>query len=347
MIFTNPISFKDRRNDPVQKWMTPVADLKQVNIHTPFSEIHDRLLSEQQCSVLPVLDEGKLQGLYFMKDLFYANPAMHNGKPLVGMAVGVGKADLDRVAQALEMGVGIIVIDSSHGNCQAVIEQSGQIVKMASGRAAVIAGNVASIDGYYRLAQAGVDAVKCGIGSGSICTTSRVTGAGVPMFTLIRELNFIRQKMISKRMHAPVIIPDGGIDGPGAMVVALAAGGHACMSGKWLVAANESHSHQSKLEAPKGRVYYRGMASDGAIKSRSADRYGKSKTAPEGVEGYVCLRGLLRKFLPKDIELVRGGFAHVGARNLEELHEFSQWPFAFTGFTAVGQEQQINTSVTF
>lgn len=344
VLFTNPISFKDRIRDPISAWMTPAADLKQVDVSTSFSVIYDRLMNEQQCSVLPVLDNGKLRGLYFMKDLFAANPALHNGKPLVGMAVGIGEEDLDRVRQALELGVGLIVVDSSHGNCQAVIEQSRLIVKMAKDRAAIVAGNVASIDGYYRLAEVGVDAVKCGIGSGSICTTSNVTGAGVPMFMLIRELDFIRRKMTAAKMHVPAIIPDGGIDGPGAMVVALAAGGHACMSGKWLVAAEESISFKEN-NIRGDMVYYRGMASEGAIKSRSSNRYDKSKTAAEGIEGFVSLRGPLRKFLSKDMELVRGGFAHAGASNLRKLHEFGQWPFAFTAFTAVGQDQQLDTNI--
>lgn len=344
ILFTNTIAFKDRFHESVCKWMTPISDLKQVSVDTPFFEVHNRLLNEQECSVLPVLDFGRLKGLYFMKDLFHANPSMHNGKPLVGMAIGVSEIDLTRVAQALEMGVGVIVIDSSHGNCQAVIEQSRRVVKMANGEAAVIAGNVADIDGYYRLAETGVDAVKCGIGSGSICTTSNVTGAGVPMFTLIKELDFIRRKMIAAKKHAPVIIPDGGIDGPATMVIALAAGGHACMSGKWLVAADESISCQEGRSS-SDMNYYRGMASDSAIKSRSAERYGKGKTAPEGIEGYVFRRGLLRKFLPKDMELVRGGCAHAGANNLEELRAFGQWPYAFTCFTVSGQEQQMNTSI--
>jgi IMP dehydrogenase len=239
--------------------------------------------------------------------------------------------------------VGIIVIDSSHGNCPAVIDQTKKIVKIAGGRAAVIAGNIADVDGYYRLALAGVDGVKCGIGSGSICTTSQVTGAGVPMFTLIRELSFAREKMIKAGRPAPAIIPDGGVNGPGEMVIALAAGGDACMAGKWLVAAKESLSCQER-GVQNGLVYYRGMASREAIEKRVSDRYGKQKRAAEGVAGGVEDRGPLKTWIGHDLELVQGGFAHAGAKNMEALHVYGNEPISFVRFTSFGQNQ-IDTRV--
>ncbi|MDD5071351.1 MAG: IMP dehydrogenase, partial [Patescibacteria group bacterium] len=277
--------------------------------------------------------------IYFMKDFFVADPAVHKGKPLVGIAIGTEKSDLERAKQALEMGVGIIVIDSSHGNCPPVINQAKAVVEMSGDLAAVIAGNVADIDGYYRLAQVGVHGVKCGIGPGSICTTSQVTGAGMPMFTLIRELDFIRRKLKSKGEHAPVIIPDGSVEGPGDMVIALAAGGDACMSGKWLVAAGESLSCRENGVDNEGFVKYWGMASARAIKARMARSRYQGKTAPEGVEGRVKHRGPLKTWIGGDIELIQGGFAHAGAADLASLHEFGNRPIAFVRFSSAGQEQ--------
>ncbi|MDD5290607.1 MAG: IMP dehydrogenase [Patescibacteria group bacterium] len=341
VIFTSEISFKKHLSDPIKKWMKPRSQLKVEKVDTPFETIKNRLLNEQECSVLPILDgKNRFQGIYFMKDFFVADPTFYNDKPLVGIAIGTEKSDLERAYQALEMGAGIIVVDSSHGNCPDVIRQTEEAVKAvverANGRAAVIGGNVADIDGYYRLAQAGAHGVKPGIGPGSICTTSQVTGAGVPMFTLIRELDFIRQKMGA---NAPAIIPDGSIEGPGDMVIALAAGGDVCMAGKWLVAASESFSCRTYGVDNEGFVQYWGMASSKAIKARmSRSRY-QGKTAPEGVEGRVRHRGPLRTWIGGDIELIQGGFAHAGAANLAALHEFGNRPIAFVRFTQAGQQQ--------
>jgi len=340
VIFTRDISFDRHLPERVKKWMKPRSQLKVERAETPFETIRDRLLDEPECSVLPIFDENdRFQGIYFMKDFFVAKPAWHNGKPLVGIAIGVEKSDLKRANQALEMGAGIIVIDSSHGNCPAVIKQAKAVVEMARDRAAIIAGNIADIDGYLRLAQVGVHGVKCGIGPGSTCTTSQVTGAGFPMFTLIRELSFIREKMVAKHEHAPAIIPDGSIEGPGDMVIALAAGGDVCMSGKWLVAASESLSFQKFGADDEGFVQYWGMASPRAIKARMARSRYQGKTAPEGEEGKVKHRGPLKKWIGGDIELIKGGFAHAGAANLAALHEFGNRPIAFVRFTQAGQNQ--------
>lgn len=344
VLFTKDIAFKGHLGDPVSKWMKPYDELKIESVGAPFIKIRDRLLNEQECSVLPIVDEDrKFKGIYFMKDFFQVNPSTHFGRPLAGIAVGVNASDLDRVNIALELGAGIIVIDSSHGNCRAVIEQAEKIVNLAKDRAAVIAGNVADIDGYYRLARVGVDGVKCGIGSGSICTTSQVTGAGVPMFTLIREILFIKNKLKAMGHNAPAIIPDGGINGPGEMVVALAAGGDACMAGKWLVAAQESLSYKEK-GCSNGYIYYRGMASKESIEKRLSDRYGKQKKAPEGVSGGVRYRGPLKSWIGDDIELISGGFAHAGSKNIEAIHKFGSHPMSFLRFTGAG-EKQINTRV--
>lgn len=339
VLFTDDIVFKGKLGELVKDFMKPLGELKTADINTSFYNTRDRLYNEEHCSVLPVVDkEGRLKGIYFKQDFYYANPSFHNSRPLVGMAVGVQEEDLERVKEAIKLGIGIIVIDSSHGNCPPVIKQATRIVQMVGDKAAVIAGNIADVDGYCRLAETGVDAVKFGIGSGSICTTSQVTGAGVGMFTLARELNFTRKK-VSRKINAPALIADGGINGPKDMVIILATGSHGCMAGKWLVAASESLSCQEKLPAPFGKVFYRGMASKTAIESRLSDRYGKQKRAAEGVEGYVVHKGPLMKWFKYDLELIKGGFAHAGAGNIKELHNFGELPYAFTHFSSSGQMQ--------
>lgn len=347
IIFSRDISWEGKEAHPVTKWMKPLEHLKTVSLTTPFEEIRGRLLNENNCRVLPVIDEnGLFHGIYFVKDVRHVNPAWHNGKPLVGMAVGVSEGDIDRARQALEFGVGVIVIDSSHGNCLPVIDQARRIVELAQNRAAVIAGNVASIDSYIRLAETGVHAVKAGIGSGSICTTSQVTGAGFPMWTLLRELRVARKHLQVRGLNAPEIIADGGISGPGFAVRALAVGAHAVMAGEWLAGAEEAGSPEMEKDARRGEKEknnrenrYRGMASEGAIQDRSSDRYGITKSAPEGADGWVPNRGELRHWWYKDAELMQGGFAHLGCMNIEELHKRGCEPGVWGIFTAAGQQQ--------
>ena len=350
VLFTGDIAFteiKERLEEPVKKWMRPFDELKVSSVDTPFSKIKRRLLDEERCSMLPIInDDRRLCGIYFMKDLIFAKPSMHNGKPLVGMAISDMSEDLDRARMGLELGIGAVIIDSSHGNCKNVIEQTKKVAALKKELGlnfAIIVGNIANIDGYYRLAMAGADAVKCGIGSGSICTTSGGTGIGVPMFTVIRQLSFLREKMKSYNMPTPEIIPDGGISNTGNLVTAISSGGHVCMSGEWFAAAAESISADGgkgviQVEERK-YIRYRGMASDGAIKDRSSIRYGKGKSAAEGIEGTVLYRGPLKQWIRKDLELIRGGFAHTGSKNIKELQEFGNWPFAFYQFSSSGISQ--------
>jgi len=341
VVFTDTIAFKGHEHESIRDWMTPFEELKYEKEGVDFCHIKDRLLNEQECNTLPVVDEDRrLKGVYFMKDFLNANPSYYNNKPLVGLAVGVSQDDLSRVESAVELGAGIIVIDSSHGNSTAVIEQARKVVELVNGRAAVIAGNIADLDGYGRLAEVGVDAVKCGIGSGSICTTSQVTGAGFPLFTLIRELAYLRKKMQANGMSTPAIVADGGVNGPADMAVSIAAGADACMAGKWMVAATESKSYVERGDK-NGYILYRGMASKGAIDQRSTvARYG-GKRAPEGEEIWVEKRGSLKNWFGIDKELVQGGFAHCGASSITEMHRFGDNPRNFGLFSAAGQMQNV------
>ena len=355
ILFTRDIAYmvKNRMSESVRDWMVPFEELKVEKFKTPYAQIKNRLLNEPQCSVLPVVNEKKqFQGIYFMKDFFInMDAAMHKGKPLCGIAVNEDPQDLDRVKRALNIGVGVIVVESSHGNCPPIIEQVKKIKEITGDEATVIGGNIANIDGYIRLAEAGADAIKCGIGSGSICTTSQVTGVGVPMFSLIRELNFTKRELEKEGFPAPEIIADGGINGPGEMSVSLAAGANGCMAGKWLVGFEESISCQEGNITQDGYVHYRGMASKRSIKKRmAAGRYDKQKKAPEGVEGKVPFRGPLKQGIGEDdqgigedIELIQGGLAHAGAETIEEFHRIANsTPHFFIGFNQGGKQIKPN-----
>lgn len=342
ILFTKDASFKENADDLVCKWMTPFKQLKRVQNQVSFAEARQRLLTESGCSVLPVVDNKRnFCGIYFRKDCRPAKPMYYNDHPVVGMAVGVKTADIQRVQEGLKLGVSIIVIDSSHGNGPEVIKQAAQIVALAKPYgAAVIAGNVASIDGYLRFAAVGVDAVKVGIGSGSICTTSLATGVGVPMWSLIRECVFAREDLIKEATHAPIIIADGGINNTGQMVKALAAGAHLCMAGKFFAAAQESLAAIASRARAGDLVPYRGMASPGAIRDRSAMvRYGAGKQAPEGVEGLIECRGSLKSWWPEDRELICGGLAHVGAATVSDLQMAGNQPYIWSLLSAAGQHQ--------
>ena len=319
ILFMDDIAYRKHPDAKVSEWMESFNTLKKESPKTSFTKIRDRLFNEQNCTVLPIVGKKNLlEGLYFMKDFFSADPSSYGGKPLIGMAVGFDSEDIDRVQEAYELGARVFVLDSSHGNCLTGIKQTTKIRDIVGDDGCVIAGNVADIDGAMRLVDAGAHTIKIGIGPGSICTTSMVTGVGGPQFTTIREIDYMRRK--SSRDFT--IIADGGIETTGNAVVALAAGADAIMSGKWFVAASESLAYQ---RVPGKMVNYRGMASAGAIADRNAgSRYGRGKTAPEGVEGMVEHKGPLKTWIGKYLENMGAGFAHVGAKNISELHEYGK-----------------------
>ena len=333
ILFTGTINFEGHEQDAVSRWMKPISKLTTKSPETPFSVIRSFITGPRTKldTVLPIVDKDeKFHGIYFKKDFRNINPAQHIGKPLVGIAIGTQETDLRRVQIAKKLGAGAIVIDSSHGDCPAVIQQTQKVKALVGHDCCVIAGNVASISGFLNLALAGADAVKCGIGSGSTCTTSPKTGVGVPMWTVIREISFLRHMIKTSKkhhqLHLPALIPDGGLFTSGQIVKALFAGGDAIMSGQMLAQAEESISAIENRCKQGDQVYYRGMASQGAINARHADRYGSQKSAPEGEEGYVTCQGPLKKWIGKEIELIQTGFAHKGARNIRDAQEIGNRP---------------------
>ncbi|MFH1326201.1 MAG: IMP dehydrogenase [Candidatus Falkowbacteria bacterium] len=345
ILFTPNVDLEMTENltKPVSNFLTPLRELKTVKINTPFSEIKHRLLTEPKCSSLAVVDENqKFHGIYFRKDCRWVNPIYYNNKPLVGIAISPKDEDLRKVDRALELGVGIIVIDSSHGNCKTVIEFAEKVVKKVkgpNGLIAVVAGNVASIDGYCRLAKVGVDAVKLGIGPGSICKTSDKSGVGKPMWSLISECAYIQRIIEDLGKYAPQLIPDGGLDTSGKVVKAIVAGGSLCMLGQVFASAQESHFAEEENAKKGDPTTYRGMGSIGARKKQKSNRHGYGKLSEEGTEGKIICLGPMKEWFPEFINSVQVGFGHIGAENIQQANLYSLFPHAWSFITASGQQQ--------
>lgn len=283
-----------------------------------------RILRENKVEKLLLVDEKyQLKGLITIKDIdknlrFPWASKDSRGRLRVGAAVGVN--DYERAARLLEKGVDVLVVDSAHGHSQNVVETVKEIKRRWS--IDVIAGNIATEEGAAALLRAGADAIKVGIGPGSICTTRIISGVGVPQLTAIA--NAARAVVDS---DVP-IIADGGIRYSGDITKALAAGAHAVMLGGLLAGLEESPGEMILFQ---GRSFkkYRGMGSLGAMVHGSSERYRQtldeednrrgSKLVPEGVEGRVAYRGQLHSFVYQLIGGLRAGMGYVGARSIAEL----------------------------
>lgn len=282
----------------------------------------EKILQRHKIEKLPIVDEqGKLRGLITIKDLLkirqHPNATKdERGRLVVGAAVGPMRAPVERARALADAGVDFIVIDSAHGHSQGVLN-AVRLIKRALPDLLVIAGNVATREGVRALAEAGVDAIRVGLGAGSICTTRVVAGVGVPQLHAIMECAAEAQKW-----NLP-IIADGGIRYSGDIVKALAAGASAVMLGNLLAGCEES---PGEIEIFRNRAYkvYRGMGSVAAMRQGSSDRYYQTdprKIVPEGVEGRVPYRGPLSETIHQLVGGLRSGMGYVGARNLQELRE--------------------------
>ncbi|MCS7261874.1 MAG: IMP dehydrogenase [Aquificaceae bacterium] len=279
------------------------------------------ILQRHKVEKLPIVDkEGRLVGLITIKDIIkkrkYPNACKdHLGRLRVGAAVGTGPDTMDRVCALVSVGVDVVAVDTAHGHSKRVLETVERI-KSAYPHLEVIAGNVATAEGTLDLIKAGADAVKVGVGPGSICTTRIVAGVGVPQLTAVRWAY-----EVAKEYGVPVIA-DGGIKYSGDIVKALAMGASSVMLGNLLAGTEESPGETVYYQ---GRAYkvYRGMGSLGAMMSRrSADRYGQEsleKFVPEGIEGRVPYRGKLSDVVYQLVGGLRAGMGYVGASNVEEL----------------------------
>ena len=282
----------------------------------------EKILRQYKIEKLPVVNkQGKLIGLITYRDILqvtaFPNAAKDGiGRLLVGAALGITKDVLDRAAALQSVGVDIVSLDSAHGHSKGVIEAL-KLIKKNFKNLPVIAGNIATGQGALALAAAGADAVKVGIGPGSICTTRIVAGAGVPQLTAIMEA-----AKALKGKNIP-IIADGGIRYTGDMVKAIAAGANCVMMGSIFAGTEESPGETIIYEGRKFKGY-RGMGSIGAMSQGSGDRYFQEdedakKFVPEGIEGRVAYKGTLGEIVYQFVGGLKAGMGYCGAKTIKDL----------------------------
>lgn len=301
-------------------------DLVTAPVGTTLSEAEE-LLQKHKIEKLPLVEDGRLEGLITIKDIekvleFPHSAKDESGRLLVAAAIGIAKDTDIRAEKLVEAGVDALVIDTAHGHSKGVLEQVSHI-KEKFPQVTLIAGNVATAEATKALYEAGADVVKVGIGPGSICTTRVVAGVGVPQITAVYDC------ATEARKHGKAIIADGGIKFSGDIIKALASGGHAVMLGSLLAGTEES---PGATEVFQGRQYkvYRGMGSLGAMERGSNDRYfqedkAPKKFVPEGIEGRIAYKGPLQDTVYQLMGGVRSGMGYTGSKNLEELREESRF----------------------
>ena len=288
----------------------------------------EAILQKHKIEKLPLVDDkGCLAGLITIKDIekvieFPNSAKDEHGRLLVAAAVGITSDTFERAKALLDAGADAIVIDTAHGHSAGVIRKIKEI-RETFPDATLIAGNVATGEGTRALFEVGVDVVKVGIGPGSICTTRVVAGVGVPQITAIYDAATVAKEF------GKAIIADGGIKYSGDIAKAIAAGGHAVMLGSMLAGTDES---PGEFEIFQGRRFktYRGMGSLAAMENGSGDRYFQAKNeankrVPEGIEGRVSYKGSAADIIFQMVGGLRSGMGYVGAHNLEELRENTQF----------------------
>ena len=343
-IITNrDLRFQERDAEAVASVMTREVVTAPEGITLDEAKV---LLHRHRIEKLPVVDgAGTLLGLITIKDIEKSEQHPNATKdPLgrlrVGAAVGVGADAEARVGRLVEAGVDVLAVDTAHGHSRAVLE-TVRTIKRSHPDLPVVAGNVATAEATEALIEAGVDAVKVGIGPGSICTTRVVAGVGVPQLTAVLEC-----ARAAHRLGKPVIA-DGGIRHSGDVVKALAAGAATVMIGS-LFAGTDEAPGETVLYQGRSFKSYRGMGSLGAMERGSADRYFQAdearvgKLVPEGVEGMVPYRGPLSRSMHQLVGGVRSGMGYCGARDLGALRERAR----FVRITAAGARESHVHDVT-
>ena len=320
-IITNrDVRFERNLEQPVSAMMT--SKLITVREGTSLEDSKE-LLHKNRIEKLLVIDElGKLRGLITIKDIQKAqqHPFASKddlGRLRCGAAVGTGEDRSERVQALLNAGCDVIVVDTAHGHSRGVLDAVADIRKTFP-KAQIIAGNVATADGARALAKAGADAVKVGIGPGSICTTRVVAGVGVPQVTAISDAARALESL------GVTVVADGGIKYSGDVAKAIAAGANTVMIGSLFAGTDEA---PGEVVLFQGRSYkvYRGMGSIGAMRAGSRDRYFQSdvttdaKLVPEGIEGRVPYRGTLSQSLYQLIGGLKAGMGYCGCRTIDEL----------------------------
>jgi IMP dehydrogenase len=317
-------------SDPEQRVSELMTKDKLVTVREGVSqEEAKRLLHQHRIEKLLVVDgQYRCVGLITVKDIEKAvtNPNAckdEQGRLRVAAATTVGDKGFARTEQLIAAGVDLVVVDTAHGHSKHVLAAVNRIKKL-SNRVQVVAGNVATAEGAQALIDSGADAIKVGIGPGSICTTRIVAGVGVPQLTAI-----IDAVEAAKKSNVPVIA-DGGIKYSGDLAKAIAAGADVAMIGSLLAGTDET---PGEVFLYQGRSYksYRGMGSVAAMSRGSADRYFQQdikdtlKLVPEGIEGQVAYKGKASTVLHQLVGGLRAAMGYVGARNIEDLHEKAQF----------------------
>ena len=342
-IVTNrDLRFETNFARPVSEVMTHenlITAEEGINLEQAKAKLHENRIEK----LLVVNKQGKLAGLITIKDIEkvrkYPNSSKDSkGRLRTGAAIGANSEALERTAALVAAKVDVVVLDSAHGHSRNVIE-TVRLVKRHFPDLNIIAGNVATAEGVAALIDAGADAVKIGVGPGSICTTRIVAGVGVPQMTAIFEC------AAEAKRHGVAILADGGIKFSGDVVKALAGGAAAVMVGSLFAGTEEGPGEKILFQ---GRTYktYRGMGSIEAMREGSADRYGQSitndhesstsvKLVPEGIVGRVPYRGLLSESIYQLTGGIRAGMGYLGAANLTELAEKAR----FVRITSAGLKE--------
>jgi IMP dehydrogenase len=344
-ILTNrDLRFETRFDLPIAERMTK-DNLITVPVGTTLDAAREVLHQHRIEKLLVVDSNSDLKGLITVKDiqkkLRYPNAAKDSlGRLRVGAAIGVGRDGLDRARALIDAKVDVVVIDSAHAHSAGVMETIRQFKKLYPDTP-LIAGNVATYEGARDLIELGVDAVKVGIGPGSICTTRMIAGAGVPQISAIMECARAAEK------YGVPIISDGGIKFSGDVTKAIAAGAHAVMIGSLFAGTDEAPGETILYQ---GRTFkaYRGMGSIGAMQQGSKDRYFQeetdevSKLVPEGIEGKVPYKGSLAAMIPQLVGGLRSGMGLTGSRSIDDLRTRAQ----FVRITAAGLRESHAHDVT-
>ncbi|MDF7669848.1 IMP dehydrogenase [Orbaceae bacterium ESL0721] len=332
IITARDVRFATDLSLPVTAVMTPKARLVTVNEGEKRENVLQKMHEHRVEKVL-VIDNGfHLKGMITVKDYNKAEQKPNackdqQGRLLVGAAVGAAAGNEERIAALVEAGVDVLLIDSSHGHSEGVLQRI-RAARAAYPELQIIGGNVATAEGAKALIEAGVNAVKVGIGPGSICTTRIVTGVGVPQITAIMDA-----VEMADRYDIPVIA-DGGIRYSGDIAKALAAGASSVMVGSMFAGTEEA---PGEIELFQGRAYksYRGMGSLGAMAKGSSDRYFQTdnaadKLVPEGIEGRIAYKGQLKEIVHQQMGGLRSCMGLTGSATIEALRTQSKF-YRITG----------------
>jgi IMP dehydrogenase len=304
----------------------------------------EKILAKHRVEKLPVVDaKGHLKGLITVKDIhkrrqYPLSAKDHHGRLLVAAAIGAGGNFLDRARALVDAGVDALVLDTAHGHSDGVLQATAK-VREALPEVQLVAGNVATLGGAEALVDRGVDAVKVGVGPGSICTTRVVTGVGVPQLTAIFEA-------VEGAGDVPVIA-DGGIKYSGDIVKAIAAGASSVMMGSMLAGTEESPGESLLLEGRRFKMI-RGMGSLSAMQDGSADRYFQEgemsarKFVPEGIEGRVPYKGPVSDVIYQMVGGLRSGMGYTGCKDIDTLRTHAR----FVRITAAGLRESHPHDVT-